>query len=400
MPPSAPPPRSGACPFPVSQGPTLNPAFATLRQGPLPRVRLPHGGDAWLVTGYDDVRTVLSDARFSISAPQDGEQPRMRSGARAVSGLFALDPPEHSRLRSVVGRNFTPRRVELLRPRIAELTAACLERMEAAGPPADLVASLATPVPTGVVCTMMGVPEEDHGLFEGWARLILSHDARPEELARRFEDFSAYLREMVARRRKEPTDDIIGTMVLACDEERRISEPELYAVAADLLSAGFVSTSDALTALVHGLLSGPRRYTRLVERPELIPGAVEEIVRHMPLLSSFTFPRYATEDVDLGGVRVRAGEPVVPVVTAANHDPAVFENPDVIDLERVGPPHLSFGHGPHYCIGAQLARFELRLMLEALVRRFPRLALAVPQDRLVWRSGHLLNGLEELPVTW
>ncbi|MFI7275520.1 cytochrome P450 [Streptomyces sp. NPDC049879] len=400
MPPTAPSPQQTACPFPVSSGPALNPEYAALRRGPLPRVRLPHGGDAWLVTGYQDVRTVLSDARFSIAAPQDGEQPRMRSGARAVSGLFALDPPEHSRLRSVVGRNFTPRRVEMLRGRIAELTSACLDRMEAAGPPADLVALLAAPVPPGVLCALMGVPEENHGLFEDWARLILSHEPRPDEMARKFEEFSACLREMVARRRAEPSDDIIGTMVRACDEEGRVSEDELYAVAADLLSAGFLSTSDQLSVLVHALLAGPRRYTRLVERPDLIPAAIEEVMRHTPLLSAFSFPRYATEDVELGGVLVRAGEPVVPVVAAANHDPGVFPDPDRIDLDRDAAPHLAFGHGPHYCVGAQLARLELRVMTEALVSRFPRLTLAVPEERLSWRTGHLLNGLVELPVTW
>ncbi|MCU4749199.1 MULTISPECIES: cytochrome P450 [unclassified Streptomyces] len=384
----------------ASTGLEFPPVYHELYQQRLTKVRLPYGDDAYLAIRYADVKTVLSDSRFSIVASLGQDQPRTRAGARVGNGLFSLDPPQHSRLRSVLGRDFTPRRVEKLRERVRELTDQCLDRMEAAGSPADLVAHLAVPMPTAVVCEMMGVPEPDHHLFWGWAETILSNDTTPDDLIRRYQEFTAYMGAMVEERRARPTDDMFGMLVRACDEEGRITEIEMHALASDLLSAGFVSTAHQIANFSAMLLARPERLQPLVDKPEQIPAAVEELMRHVPILSGFSFPRYATEDLEMSGVTVRRGEAVIPVIAAANRDPDVYPDAGRLDLERNGLPHLGFGQGPHFCIGAHLARVELQVVLEALTERFPDLRFGIPENALKWKRGHFMNGLHELPVAW
>ncbi|KAB8163025.1 cytochrome P450 [Streptomyces sp. 3MP-14] len=388
------------CPFPTNHGFTLHPAYTELRRQPPTRVRLPHGDDAWLATRHADVQTVLSDPRFSIAAGTDRDQPRMRDEARVTGGLFSLDPPQHTRLRSIVGRHFSARSMEPIRSRVRDVANERLDAILEAGQPADLLRQFAIPVPTTIICEILGAPPEDHDNFWMWADTIFANDIPGQTVRQRVEDFFHHLAGMFQERREHPRDDMLTTLVRACDEEGRITENEMFALTADILNAGFVTTSHQIANFLATLLCHPEQLELLRNKPEFVPQAVEELLRYVPILSGFSFARYATEDVELDGVAIRAGEPVIVVLGAANRDPAVFSQPDTLMLDRPAAPHLAFGHGPHYCIGAHLARVELQEAITAVLDRLPSLKLAVPETDLEWKHGSMINGITGLPVIW
>ncbi len=382
------------------EGLDLDPRYAELREQPLARIRMPYGDGAWLVTRYEDVRTVLADPRFSLAAAMGEDQPRMRPVSRTGAGLFSTEPPEHTRLRSLVAKEFSARRVERLRERARELADELLDAMVAAGGPADLVEDFAIPMPTTIICEVLGIPAEDHRMFWHWAETVLSAVTPGEVLAVEGRAFIDHMAGVLELRGREPGDDLLTTLVRACREQRLISEEELLSIACDLLIAGFVSTTNQIGNFFHQLLVNPEELTRLRERPELIPKAVEELMRYVPLLTGFSLPRYATADVELGGVVVRAGEAVMIATAAANRDPEVFEEPERLVLDRPANPHIGFGHGVHYCIGAHLARLELQVAIERVLTRLPGLRLAVPERELRWKEDAMVNGLQALPIAW
>ncbi|SBT51225.1 cytochrome P450 [Micromonospora auratinigra] len=388
-------------PFSAPDRLDLDPRYAELREQPLVRVRLPYGEPAWLATRHADVRTVLGDARFSRAAAVGRDEPR-NSPRQQETGILAMDPPEHTRLRRLVAKAFTARRVEELRPGTRAVADELVDGMLAAGPPADLVAHLATPLPIRVICDLLGVPVSDQDRFHTWSEAIVSTTSLAPEVAQQYIDsLLAYMGGLVARRREEPADDLLSAMVRARDEHAdRLSEEEMVMLAAGLLAAGHETTVTQIPNLVYVLLTTPGAWATLRERPELVPTAVEELMRFIPLGATAAFPRYATEDVELGGVLVRAGEPVVCSIPAANRDGTVFPDADRLDLTREVNPHLGFGHGVHHCVGAQLARMELRVVLETLLDRTPGLRLAVAEEELSWKSGLLVRGLRALPVAW
>ncbi|PZM89993.1 MAG: cytochrome P450 [Actinobacteria bacterium] len=364
------------------------------------RVQLPYGEEAWLATRYADVRTVLGDPRFSRAASVDRDEPRM-TPQRVDGGILAMDPPEHTRLRRLVARAFTARRVEQLRPRTREIADDLLTRMIDSGPPADLVTAFATPLPITVICELLGVPVADQDGFHVWSEAIVSTTSLPPERIREYLDnLYAYIAGLVAERRHAPRDDLISALVEARDQRDKLSETELVQLIAGLLAAGHETTVTQIPNFVYALLTHPDEWERLKSAPQLIPNAVEELMRWVPLGVGSSFPRYALEDVDIGGVRVRAGEPVIASLSSANRDETVFADPDRLDLTRAVNPHLGFGHGVHHCLGAQLARMELQVALAALLDRLPGLRLAVPEAELAWKSGLLVRGLRTLPVTW
>ncbi|WP_346766389.1 cytochrome P450 [Streptomyces sp. CB01881] len=378
----------------------LHPRYAELRDQPLARIRLPYGDGAWLVTRYEDVRTVLADPRFSLAEAMGQDQPRMRPVARTGAGLFSTEPPEHTRLRSLVAREFSARRVERLRARAGELAGELVDAMVAAGPPADLVEDFAIPMPTTIICEVLGIPAEDHRMLWHWAETVLSAVTPGEVLAEEGRAFIAYMAGVLDLRGREPGEDLLTVLVRACREQGLITEEELLSIACDLLIAGFVSTTNQIGNFFHQLLVNPEELHRLREKPELIPKAVEELMRYVPLLTGFSLPRYATADVELGGVVVRAGDAVMIATAAANRDPDVFEEPERLVLDRPGNPHVGFGHGVHYCIGAHLARLELQVAIGTVLDRLPGLRPAVPEDELNWKADAMVNGLQALPVAW
>ena len=388
-------------PFSPFQALRLDPLYAHLRANqPLSRVRLPYGEEAWLATRYDDVKLVLSDRRFSRAAAAERDEPRMMPH-KPDAGTLNMDPPEHTRLRGFVARAFSQRRIEQLRPRAAAIATDLVDAMVAAGPPTDLKTGFGTPLPVRVICETLGVPLSDQDKFGVWAEAVVSSTSlTPEQIGDYLGALMEYMYVHVAKRRAEPRDDLISEMIKIRDQNDRLTEHELVDLAAGLLISGHETTTSQIPNFVYVLLTNPQAYRELVDHPELVPEAVEELLRYVPLIAGTVFARYATEDVDVGGTLVRAGEPVVASVPSANRDEAVFAEGDRLDFHRSANPHLGFGHGTHYCFGAPLARMELQVAVDTLVRRLPTLRLAVPEEQLRWRPGLLVRGLDALPVTW
>lgn len=391
-------------PYPFSAPDRLNldPLYARLRnQEPVTRVQLPFGEQAWLATRYADARTVLGDPRFSRAASVGRDEPRT-TPRQVGGGILSMDPPDHSRLRRLVAKAFTARRVELLRPRTTEIAIELVDGMLAAGPPADLVDRFATPLPVRVICELLGVPPEDQHLFRAWSEAVVSTTSlSPERIESYIASLQSYMAGLIAQRRVAATDDLIGALVQARDDDNdRLTEEEMVELAAGLLAAGHETTVTQIPNFLYVLFTHPEQLAQLRTRPDLIPAAVEELLRFVPLGVAAAFARYATEDLTLGGARISAGEPVIVAMASANRDDTVFDDPDRLDFAREANPHLGFGHGVHHCVGAQLARMELQVALTVLLDRLPGLRLAVDERDLTWKTGLLVRGLRTMPVTW
>ncbi|WP_438295342.1 cytochrome P450 [Streptomyces sp. HUAS TT7] len=387
-----------AYPFNTSDGLQLAEEYERVRELPgLLRVQLPYGESAWLVTRYADARLVLGDQRFSRAEGASHDEPRQSEG-RNDSGILGMDPPDHTRLRSLVARAFTVRQVEKLRPQVRELTASLLDDMEAAGPPADLVDAYALPLPVAVICRMLGVPTEDRPRFRVWSDAALSTSSlTAAEFEANREELRAYMGELIERHRRDPQDDLMTALIEARDGGDRLTELELVDLCVAVLVAGHETTASQIPNFTLTLLDHPDQLAQLRARPELIAGAVEELLRFVPLGSGAGQARYATEDVEVGGTLVRAGTPVLVAMGAANRDALRFTAPGVLDIAREGNQHLGFGHGVHHCLGAPLARLELQEALSALITRFPGLKLA---GDVTWKSEMLVRGPRVMPVAW
>ncbi|MFI6363618.1 cytochrome P450 [Nocardia sp. NPDC050630] len=390
-------------PFSTPMRLDMDPLFARLRrEEPISRIRLPYGGEGWLVTRYEDVKQVLADPRFSRAVAVEREDiPRTTPEPARRDSLLSMDPPEHTRLRKLVVKAFTGRRVQALRPRAQQIVDERLDEIERSGSPADLVQLLALPLPVTVICEMLGVPPQDQHRFRDFSDTVLSTTAHTrEQISAARAGLEEYLTELVAQRRERPTDDLLGALVAARDDEDRLSEQELVNLGIGLLIAGHETTANQIANFTYVLLTEREHWELLCGRPELVPSAVEELLRYVQLGSGGSFPRIATEDIELGGVEIRSGESVFVNTQAANRDETVFADPEELDLTRERNPHMAFGHGAHHCLGAQLARVELQVALSSLLQRFPTLHLAVPADEVPWKSGLLVRGPKALPVAW
>jgi cytochrome P450 len=362
------------------------------------------GTPAWLVTRHADVKEVLADAaRFSVAGPRpfeevDGARMSAEERARLRAGnLLGFDPPEHTRLRRMLTPEFTVRRMRRLEPRIVEIVEAHLDAMEQAGPPADLVADFALPVPSLVICELLGVPYADREAFQSrTARQLDLSIPVPErlELGRRSR---AYMAELVARAQAAPGDDMLGMLVREHGDE--LTTDELVGIAGLLLVAGHETTSNMLALGTLALLRHPEQLALVRDDPQRVPPAVEEMLRWLAIVHS-GIPRTTTVDVELAGQVIPAGSLLVLALAAANRDPALLADPDRLDVTRDAAGHVAFGHGVHHCLGAPLARMEMRVAFPALLRRFPGLALAVPFDEVGFRAYHFVYGVHALPVRW
>jgi cytochrome P450 len=387
-----------AYPFNEDEGLDLNEAYAAARAAEgLTRIQMTYGEPAWLATRYADARLVLGDKRFSRAAAADHDEPRTSPGKRN-SGILMMDPPDHTRLRTLVAKAFTMRRVELLRPRVAELATDLLAGMKAAGEPADLVEDFALPIPVAVICELLGVPVEDRGKFRAWSDAALSTSSlTAEEFERNREELRDYMRGLIAQHREQPADDLMTALIEARDVRDRLTELELVDLCVGILIAGHETTASQIPNFVYSLLDQPGQWAKLVAQPELVPAAVEELLRFVPLGAGAGFARYATEDIEVGGVLVRAGEPVVVAIGAANRDALQFDEAEGLVLDRADNHHLGFGHGVHHCLGAPLARLELQEALSALLREMPELHLA---GDIVWKTQMLVRGARSMPIGW
>jgi cytochrome P450 len=366
------------------------------REGVIHRVRTAVGDQAWLVTGYEEVRRLLADDRLGRSHPEPGKAARMGDSALfgGPMGNYATEHADNARMRALLQPHFSPKRMRAFRPRVEHLTASLLDRVAEQGPPADLHQAVALPLPVLVICELLGVPYADRDKFRAWSAAVgdVRDRARSEQgLA----DLFGYGRDLVGRKREEPGDDVISRMCAVDD----LGDDEIAMLSMGLLFAGQETTVVAIGMGALFLLANPAQLRALSADPGLLMAAIEEMLR-APGRSGGGIPRYARADVRVGDVIVRAGELVLLDNRAANQDSLVFSHPDHFDITRQGMAHLSFGHGGHYCLGAPLARIELRTVFSQLTARFPGMRLAVPPARLRLRDGTLTGGLTELPVEW
>lgn len=372
------------------------PEYATLREeAPVTLVRMPTGDPAYLVTRYDDVRFVLSDRRFSVDRSRPGA-PRL-VGMQKNDTMLAKDPPDHTRLRRMMMREFTARRIERLRPLIREILGEILDAMQAQGPPADIVETVAVPLPITVLCELLGVPFADRSLLRDLSERMVSYTRYSfEEMAAARDRLREYVAELLRIKREEPGEDLLSALIAVRDGSDRLSEAELISQVELLLVAGHETTTKQIGNGMVALLGSPGQRTALRDNPD---AAVEELLRHDPPGDGAQF-RLAIEDVDVGGVRIPAGSAVLAAIPVANRDPRQFADADRLDLNRSANPHLTFGYGPHHCLGAILARAELKTTFLDLFARFGSLRLAVPPEELRWQRGLRVSGYAHVPVTW
>jgi len=372
------------------------PLLRQLQQdGVVHRVRTAVGVLAGLVTGYEEVRRLLADERLGRSHPDPAGAARLGESVLfgGPMGNYDTEQADNARLRSLLQPHFSPRRMRVSRPRVEELTAGLLTDLAGHGPPADLHQMLALPLPIQVICELLGVPYADRDQFRGWSEAVgdVRDRARSEQ---GLGELFGYGRQLVARKREQPGDDVISRL---CADD--LGDDEIAMLSMGLLFAGHETTVAAIGMGALCLLANPGQQQALVDDPGQITSAVEEILR-APGRGGGGIPRYARTDLQIGEVTVRAGELVLLDLRAANHDPAVFPGPDRFDITRQEVAHLSFGHGIHYCLGAPLARIELHAAFSQLLTRFPAMRLAVPVGQLRVRSDSLTGGLTGLPVEW
>ncbi len=387
--------------FPFAATDPLEPPeeYDVLREAsPVVKVVLPSSDPAWLVLRHADVRNVLADPRFSRAAITRPGAPRILPIAKESKSIFVMDPPEHGRLRRLVSRAFSSRRIEGLRPQVQAITDELLDALTA---PADLIDGLAQPLPIMVICEILGVPYGDVDRFRQWTDLMLNYDPkRSAEVVAARDSISGYLRKLIAIKRREPADDLLTALVGASDDGDRLSEDELLAFGYTLLGAGYHTTTSTIAHAVLTLLRDREKLARLVADPARIPAAVDELLRRSQAGGGIGALRIAVEDVHIGGTLIRKGEAVLPLINAANRDSEVFADPHGVELDRSPNPHLAFGHGIHHCLGAQLGKTELEIALGTLLRRFPRVRLACDERDLAWNARAAFSRPDTLPITW
>jgi len=370
------------------------------REEPVCPISLATGDPAWLVTGHDVAKTVLSDRRFSREAVFAEGAPRYQAALPNPDSIQNMDPPRHTRVRKLASQAFSARRVEKLRPRIAQIVDELMDDMLAQGPPLDLNTCFGRPLPLRIICALLGVPYEDHGNIVEWTERIMSLNRyTAAEITEAFVGMRAYFRQLVAGKRANPSDDLLGVLTSLSEEQGTLTEPEVVHLGTAILVAGHDTSVTVIASSALTLMSNQEQLAKLQKNRSLWPAAVEELVR-LDNPGIVINPRIATCDVALGDVVIPKGSAVLAHVGAGCRDERLFDGPDTFDVERTSNTQLSFGHGPHFCIGAGLARAELEIGLQRLFDRIPTLALAVPEHTLRWKDFAALGGYEEFPVTW
>lgn len=345
----------------------------------------------WLVTGYAEVRELLASPSTTNSSTAWGLPP-------APPGMLALlDPPDHTRIRRMLTQSFTVKRLEALRPQILDIVSGALDALEKAGPGVDLMHTFALPVPSLVICELLGVPYEDHADFQRRSDALLDFSASPQERGANMMEMNAYMGQLVARQRAEPRGGILARLIQEHGDE--VTDDELVGIGNILLFAGHETTANTIGLGVLLLLQHPDQLALVRDDPSVIRTAVEEILRYLSPVHTGT-PRVATVDFELGGQTIQRGDALTVLLPPANRDDAVVANPNVFDVTRTPGAAVSFGHGIHQCLGQQLARIELSVAFPALLRRFPGLRLATEESDLRFRTNSTVNGVRALPVAW
>ncbi|MFJ8026856.1 cytochrome P450 [Streptomyces sp. NPDC096311] len=386
--------RSRPCPF---DPPT---EYTDWRESEgLRRVRLGNGNTAWVVSRYEDVTSVLTDPRISADSKRfDYLIPHAKNQPPAFP---RMDVPEHGRRRRMLTRDFTVKRVEAMRPQIQEIVDDFLDRMIDKGQPADLVQEFALPVPSLVISLLLGVPYEDHESFQQHARTLNLTQSSIEEKQRAQGALTGYLRELLDRKEREPGDDLLSRMMIEDVGTGNLTRDEAALNGHTILFAGHETTANMIALSAAALLDNPGQAARIrdTDDPKVVAKAVEELLRYLSIAQDM-ISRVATEDLTIGGQRVRAGDILTINLPAANRDKSFLKDADLLDVDRDTRRHLAFGHGVHPCLGQHLARTELQVALPTLLRRLPDLALAVPLEEVSFRHEMAAYGVHELPVTW
>lgn len=404
--------RRPGCPFDPAPG-----LVERRGEGPVQPLALLNGAHAFLVTGFDEAREVLADARFSndrvryrdatqlqphevteLAAAAERGEPVRPADVDRTDGMFIfMDPPEHTRIRRLLQGQFTVRRMRALQDRMTEIAAAHIDAMLAAGPGVDLVPAYALPLPSQMICELLGVDYADRATFQHNTATMLSSRSSDEERARAGGELHAFISALVAGKRAHPADDLLSGLVH--DADPPLTDAQLVDVSLVLLGAGHETTANMLALGAFALLQNPDQLAALRADPTLIDGAVEELLRFLSIIQ-LGVSRIATEPVTVGGVDVPAGATVVVATPEVNRDERRLTDPDTLDLHRGRVPHLAFGHGVHQCIGQQLARVEMTVGFSELFARIPDLRLAAPAEQVPLRNDMLIFGVHSLPVTW
>jgi cytochrome P450 len=355
-------------------------------------VETPFGVVVYVVARHEDIRRVFADAGTFSSA-----RASFAGTARRDGMLIMYDPPEHTRLRKMLTPEFTVRRMRRLEPRICEIVDAALDDLERAGKPADLVSLFALPVPSLVICELLGVPFADRAGFQGRSARMLDLSLPHAEQVKASRENREYMAELVARAQADPGEDMLGMLVREHKDD--LGTEELTGVADLLLLAGHETTSNMLGLGTLALLQNPDQLALVRDDPSRVEAAVEELLRWLSIVHTLP-PRKTTAQVEIAGRVIPEGSLIIPSIPAANRDGSFIEDPETLDVTRGAPGHVAFGHGVHHCLGAPLARMEMRIAFPALLRRFPRLALADPAAEPAFNVYGVVFGLKSLPVTW
>lgn len=388
--------------IPAPPSPSVSvPEFrALIKDRPVVLAELPNGSTAWLVSGYEQARQMAIDPRFSRALAVSSDRPQQGFEVFAAGSISGIDPPEHTRLRKLVASAFTARRVEALRPRVAGIVDDLIDALLGQSQPADLIGAFSLPLPVQVICEMLGVPTEDMGQFHTWSDTVLGDwERNSDEVVSALVDMFSYFGKLIEMKRAQPADDLMTALIAARDQDDRLSEEELMVLGCTVLIGGHETTANQINLSLLTLLDHPADLAKLRADPDLIPGAVEELLRYVRL-GGLAPARVTSEDVQIGDVTIPAGETVIPLFGTANRDPSVFTDPDRFDVTRAPANHLAFGIGVHHCLGAQLARMELQEAFRGLLGRLPALRLAIPAEQLRFKHSMVIHSLCELPVRW
>ncbi|WP_409466804.1 cytochrome P450 [Amycolatopsis sp. GA6-003] len=370
----------------------------------LTRVRIPGGKEAWVASRHEEARQILGDRRFSSDRFLPNF-PFLAEGGAAIltntkqKAMISMDAPEHGEARREVLGEFTVKRVEAMRPRIQEIVDGLIDELLAGPKPADLVEKLSLPVPSLVICELLGVPYADHDYFQQRTMALIRRSTTVEDRKKASEELRGYLGDLVAAKEKDPTDDLLGRQIIKRREQGNYDHDAMIGLAFLLLVAGHETTANMISLGTIGLLENPGQRATIEADPGKTLLAVEELLRYFTIVEGAT-ARVATEDVEIGGVTIKAGEGVLVLGYAANWDPDVFESPEKLDLERGARHHVAFGFGPHQCLGQNLARMELQIVFDTLFRRIPTLKSVLPVDQIPVKEDATIFGLYQLPVTW
>ncbi|MEV5481568.1 MULTISPECIES: cytochrome P450 [Streptomyces] len=394
-----------AFPMPKAKGCPLDPPpeYAQLRSDrPVAKARLWDGKEVWLITGYDEIRSIFTDPRISVDNTQPGypwlsEQARTVVLTGGVKPVGRMDPPEHTAMRRMLGQGFLVKKIQNMRGDVEALVNELIDDILAGPRPTDLVPSLAMPVPSTALGWVLGVPPADKRLISLVPRLFDEDSGLEGAMEARAELF-AYIDELITHRENEPGDDIISHLV-GYYQKGELSRVSVLTQSVTLIAAALDTTRSMITNGILALLQHPEQAAALIEDPDLVPAAVEELLRYT-VVTEFSSKRVAAADIEIAGETIKAGDGIICLISAGNRDEKVFTDPDTLDVRRDAKQHLGFGAGIHTCIGKQLARMELEVVYGTLFRRIPELRLAVPFDQLVFRNTFDVQGVRALPVTW